>query len=474
MARRGVLRATLMALALTAASAWSPMRSASVARVARRNSSPLVVQSTTAEPEVATTAPTGESSVAMPQKTNAWEVHKFGGASLETPELYRTVGDLLISEAAGRGSGAIPTMAIVSAMGGMTDKLVKVVDSALEDFDQAKADLDNAVERQMSTLRELAPPEVTDPIEKRIQQDAKDILSVVQSLRMIQTVPAVTMEVVTGYGEIWSAQTLFAYLTTQGVPCDWIDAREILVVKGAEGGLGEKGAASTGGVTPLWAETSTRMASWWNEHGKERGFMDLDYATSAPIVVVTGFVATTNKGVPTTLKRSGSDYSATIFGKLLGSSRVTMWKNTNGVYTADPRRVPDAFSIKSLKYDEAMELAYFGAQVLHPSAMLPCIEDNIPVYVRNIFNPAFEGTVIQGRSVSLKERQSGWQPSGEAPSAEEDAPIPIKGLTSIDKAALVTLEGASVVGVAGVAERFMSAMSSAGVNVLMITQVGFG
>ena len=134
MARRGVLRATLMALALTAASAWSPMRSASVARVARRNSSPLVVQSTTAEPEVATTAPTGESSVAMPQKTNAWEVHKFGGASLETPELYRTVGDLLISEAAGRGSGAIPTMAIVSAMGGMTDKLVKVVDSALEDF----------------------------------------------------------------------------------------------------------------------------------------------------------------------------------------------------------------------------------------------------------------------------------------------------------------------------------------------------
>ena len=174
------------------------------------------------------------------------------------------------------------------------------------------------------------------------------------------------------------------------------------------------------------------------------------------------------------LRQQMQDTDATIFARLMGASRITMWKNVNGVYTADPRRVPDAFPMPSLTYDEAMELAYFGAQVLHPSAMIPCIEDNIPVYVRNIFNPAFEGTVIQGRSVSLKERQSGWQPSGEAPSAEEDAPIPIKGLTSIDKAALVTLEGASVVGVAGVAERFMSAMSSAGVNVLMITQVGFG
>ena len=118
----------------------------------------------------------------------------------------------------------------------------------------------------------------------------------------------------------------------------------------------------------------------------------------APIVVVTGFVASTVEGTRTTLKRSGSDFSATIFARLMAASRITMWKNVNGVYTADPRRVPEAFPIESLKYDEAMELAYFGAQVLHPSAMLPCIDDNIPVYVRNIFNPSFEGTVIEGRS----------------------------------------------------------------------------
>merc|ERR1719262_405044 len=88
----------------------------------------------------------------------------------------------------------------------------------------------------------------------------------------------------------------------------------------------------------------------------------------APLLVITGFVCSTVGGRPTTLKRSGSDYSATIFAKVLGSASVTFWKNVNGVYTADPRRVPDAFSIPQMSFDEAMELAYFGGQVLHPSA----------------------------------------------------------------------------------------------------------
>eukprot|EP00566_Odontella_aurita_P002681 CAMPEP_0113538130 /NCGR_PEP_ID=MMETSP0015_2-20120614/7200_1 /TAXON_ID=2838 /ORGANISM="Odontella" /LENGTH=969 /DNA_ID=CAMNT_0000437681 /DNA_START=30 /DNA_END=2939 /DNA_ORIENTATION=- /assembly_acc=CAM_ASM_000160 len=404
---------------------------------------------------------------------NDWEVHKFGGASLATAELYRTVGDLLIREAAGRNdAGPIPTMAVVSARGGMTDLLVKVVDTALQNFDEATSALTDAVESQIALLKELAPPEITDVIEERFRQDERDILSVVQSLRMINTVPAVTMEVVTGFGEIWSAQTLHAYLQTRGVPCEWIDAREILIVKSDAGnaGLGEKGSAATGGVVPLYAETATRMANWWNTVGRDNGFLDLEYDgpdAKSPIVVVTGFVATSADGVPTTLKRSGSDYSATVFAKLTGAGRVTMWKNTDGVYTADPRRVPEAFSIASLKYDEAIELAYFGAQVLHPSAMVPCIDDEIPVYVRNIFNPAFEGTVIRGRSPTLEEvnakgKAKNWR--------SKRGEIPIKGITSVDKISLVTLEGASVIGGANVAERFMGALADAGVNVLIITQ----
>jgi aspartokinase/homoserine dehydrogenase 1 len=397
---------------------------------------------------------------------NVWEVHKFGGASLATAELYRTVGNLLIKEAEGRGEGTIPTMAIVSARGGMTDLLVKVVDSALVDFEQAIVALEEAVESAVSLLKELAPAEITDPIEARFRNDGKDILSVVQSLRMLNTVPAVTMEVVTGFGEIWSAQTLHAYLQTQNIPCDWIDARDILVVKSDSTGLGEKGAASTGGVTPLYEQTTERLSTWWNTKGRDAGFLDLSYENGqTPIVIVTGFVAKTLDGVPTTLKRSGSDYSATIFAKLVNAGRVTMWKNTDGVYTADPRAVPEAFPIKSLKYDEAMELAYFGAQVLHPSAMEPCIDQKIPVYVRNIFNPSFEGTIITGRCASLKDSYKNkimnWR--------SKSGFVPIKGITSVNKVALVTLEGASIGG-AKVAERFMGAMADNNINVLIITQ----
>jgi len=462
-----LLRAALgLSLALSAVQAFSPLVSHSRRLAGARQTSVRLAAATLEDKHVNAASET--SPIASPKGSkNAWEVHKFGGASLATAELYRTVGDLLIEEAAGRGDGAIPTMAVVSARGGMTDLLVEVVETAIVDFDKAKSVLEEAVESQISLLKELAPPEITDPIEARFRKDAQDVASVVQSLRMIHTVPAVTMEVVTGFGEIWSAQTLHAYLQTKGVPCDWIDARDILVVKSDSLGLGEKGAASTGGVVPLWGETESRMTNWWNTVGRERGFLDVDYSTTSPILVVTGFVAKTADGVPTTLKRSGSDYSATIFAKLTEAGRVTMWKNTNGVYTADPRRVPEAFPIESLKYDEAMELAYFGAQVLHPSAMVPCIDNGIPVYVRNIFNPAFKGTVIQGRSATLKDSMKdstvkNWR--------AKKGEIPIKGITSVDKIALVTLEGASVIGGASAAERFMGAMADNGINVLIITQ----
>jgi aspartokinase/homoserine dehydrogenase 1 len=353
----------------------------------------------------------------------------------------------------------------------MTDLLVKVVSSALSDMSQAESDLENALNGQLEILHELAPKEITESIELSMRKDAADILSVVQSLRMIRSIPPSVMEVVTGFGEIWSAQTLYAYLKAVGTKVAWLDARDVLIVK-SEGnaGLGEKGSSSsTGGVTPVWDVTASKLEDWWGTIGKEEGVnWELkEGEKEAPIVIATGFVATSTEGVPTTLKRSGSDYSATIFAKLLKSSRVTMWKNTDGVYTADPRRVPEAFSIDSLKYDEAMELAYFGAQVLHPLAMVPCIDSNIPVYIRNIFNPAFAGTVIQGRCASLKDvnkdgKVVNWR--------SKKGVIPIKGITSVDKVSLLTLEGASVIGGAEVAERFMGSMADANIDVLMVTQ----
>lgn len=169
--------------------AWAPQRSGvararwqPAARASPLSRGALSRTSATVSPDApAEASGTAPGAMTMPAAaTNAWEVHKFGGASLATAELYRTVGDLLVSESTGTSEntkratdGAIPTMAIVSAMGGMTDLLIKVVDSALTSFDTATADLEDAVARQVSTLRELAPPEIADPIEKKIRDDAK-------------------------------------------------------------------------------------------------------------------------------------------------------------------------------------------------------------------------------------------------------------------------------------------------------------
>jgi aspartokinase/homoserine dehydrogenase 1 len=273
------------------------------------------------------------------------------------------------------------------------------------------------------------------------------------------------MELVTGNGEVWSAMTMHAYLKAQGVPTAWLDARKVLIVEqSGGGGLGDKGSSNTVGTDPLWGVTAKRVMEWFAAP-EQAALQDADCATAAPIVVVTGFVASTEEGAPTTLKRSGSDYSATIFARLMDASRITMWKNVNGVYTADPRRVPEAYAIESLKYDEAIELAYFGAQVLHPSAMQPCIEGEIPIYVRNVFNPAYPGTVIEGRACSLSECAS----AGYADDYVENE-SPIRGITSVDQVALLNVEGTGTSAVPDLVDRLFGTLRKSGIQTLMHTQ----
>jgi len=411
-----------------------------------------------------------------------WEVHKFGGASLANAELYKQCSDLLIAESmrTQEEGSCTPTMAIVSAKGGVTDLLIGVVEASLNDMSAAAEQLRSATTAQVDVVRELAGDDIANEVEKSIRADEEDILNVVKAVSLLRTIPAATMELVTGYGEVWSAMTMHAYLQSTGHPTAWLDAREVLVVDSSGGGLGEKGSsASTTGTDPLWEKTAELVTEWFAKP-EHAAITTTDCTTAAPIVVVTGFVAATLEGTPTTLKRSGSDYSATIFARLMGASRITMWKNVNGVYTADPRRVPEAFPIETLKYDEAIELAFFGAQVVHPSAMAPCIEESIPIYVRNIFNVTHPGTVIQGRACSLDESARAW--SDEATSARAEGrnaecqvqlredESPIKGITSIDNVAILNIEGTGASAVPDLAGRLFSALSRAAVSPIMVTQ----
>jgi len=166
-------------------------------------------------------------------------------------------------------------------------------------------------------------------------------------------------------------------------------------------------------------------------------------------LIVTGFVATTTKGKQTTLGRNGSDFSGSIFGALLDAIEIIIWTDVDGVLSADPRLVPNAQVIDQLSYNEAMELAYFGAKVIHPQTMAPAITRDIPIFIRNTFAPQKRGTLICGNPVSA---------------------LIVKGITSIDPVALVNLEGAGMIGVPGTAHRLFGALRDAGISVILISQ----
>jgi bifunctional aspartokinase / homoserine dehydrogenase 1 len=171
--------------------------------------------------------------------------------------------------------------------------------------------------------------------------------------------------------------------------------------------------------------------------------------------VVTGYVASNTEGVATTLQRDGSDYSAAIMGRLLQSTNITIWTDVDGVLSADPRRVPTASAVPEVSYNEAMELAYFGAKVIHPKTMQPAITSNpqIPIFIRNTFNPKFRGTRIYTSSVTNTQSDSC-----------------VCGFSSIDRMALINVEGSGMIGVQGVARRLFGTLETLGINVVLISQ----
>lgn len=349
----------------------------------------------------------------------SWVVHKFGGTSLADAARYRNVGTIMRSQ-----DGAKKAV-IVSAMSKMTDALIELVDLAKARDDSYLARTDALKTRQLEAINALLPSELQQPFVALLESDFKDIKEVLRGVYLSRTYSDRTLELISGYGELWSAQLLNAHLNASGIRSSWLDARTVLTV--------EPGETS---VSVDWSRSKSQTAEWLKE-------LKTDW------VVITGFVASTPEGIPTTLKRNGSDFSASIFGKLLGANAITIWTDVDGVLSADPRLVPEAVVLEDVSYQEATELAYFGAKVVHPSTMAPAIENNIPIWIRNTFNPSAAGTRIGEKSGSSHT---------------------VKGFATVDGMALVNVEGTGMIGVPGVANRLFGALREVGVSVVMISQ----
>jgi aspartokinase/homoserine dehydrogenase 1 len=354
-------------------------------------------------------------------------VHKFGGTSVAGADRYENVAHIVRRPEHRRHVQGI----VVSAMSKVTDALLDLVARAERREDYAAA-LEALRARHEQTAGKLLPAAEAERLSKVFAADAVDLADVLRAVHLGRQASELTRELVAGYGEVWSAQLLCAHLRALGEDAVWLDAREILVVH----------PAATAGAGPRidWPLSEARFAAFRAEHPSE-------------LTVVTGYVASTPEGVPTTLKRNGSDFSGSIFGALFGAAEIVIWTDVDGVLSADPRRVPEAVVLGVMSYEEACELAYFGAKVLHPRTMEPAMARKIPIRIRNTFALEHPGTLIADRAALEGKRRP-----------------TVAGFSTFDGVALVNLEGTGMMGVPGMAERLFGALKDVGVSVILISQ----
>jgi aspartokinase/homoserine dehydrogenase 1 len=348
-----------------------------------------------------------------------WVAHKFGGTSLADADAYRAVAAII--ESSGHPRQAV----VVSATAGMTDGLIELVSRAAKRDTSAEELADRLRERQVTLIEDLLGDAGPHDLISRIDKDFADIKDVLRASSVMGAALDNAIGAVAGFGEVWSARLLAAHLANSGVSTAMLDAREILVVSPAE-------------MAPMvdWDASQANLDHWLADSDRD-------------VIVITGFIASDHTGAPTTLGRNGSDYSASIFSSLLDARELIIWTDVDGVMSADPNLVPQAEVLEELSYDEAMELAYFGAKVIHPATMTPAIRSGIPVTIRNTFNPSSPGTRLAPRST---------------------VDTPVKGFASISDMALVNLEGTAMIGVPGISERLFGSLRQAGVSVVMISQ----
>lgn len=417
-------------------------RSAKHARAA----SGLVRAEAVAEPAP---APAGSGGV---DRGSGYEVHKFGGTCVGSAERISGCCDLLIDSA----KSGVKTFGIVSAMGvankgepKVTDCLINATDMASSRDPKYLEELVKLEHKHQTTAEALLTDQSEyDAYMASFAEELEDLKAMLKAMSIAGTSTQAFADFVVGHGELWTARLCAAAIRCKGFDAEWIDARDVLVVTDAE----------DGGVDVDYERSNANLDALFDARGH-------CVAGADRVLIATGFIARTPDGIPTTLKRNGSDYSATIFGALLIASNISIWTDVDGVYSADPRVVKEAVCLKQLSYNEAWELSYFGANVLHPRTTLPAMRYSIPVTLRNYFNQAAPGTSISDACVVSDDE--GCVPSVDTSSGEVNF---ITGLATIEDVCLINVEGTGMVGVPGTANAVFETVKQAGCNVVMISQ----
>lgn len=346
---------------------------------------------------------------------------KFGGSSLASPECIRAVAHIALEH-----FEKDSTIAIFSAFGGVTNDLLKMLEMAAAEDEGYKVLLAQNEKRHFETVRNLIPVQSQSSILSKVKTEFNHLETLYEGVFLLNELSNKTRHVVAGFGEILSSVIISGYFKSLDVNPQFLDSREFIVCRNNN----EK-------VQVNYSLTYQKIQDHFKS--SDRG-----------LFIAPGFIARNEQGVPSTLGRGGSDFTAAIFAGALAVDEIFIYTDVNGMYTANPAIVPQAYPIKNISYEEAMELSHFGAKVLYPPTLQPLVEKGIKIYIKNTFNPNGEGTTI---SKSSKENFR-W----------------VTGITHIDAVKLLNLEGSGMVGIPGFSKRFFEVLFQENINVVLITQ----
>lgn len=349
------------------------------------------------------------------------QVLKFGGTSVANAENINKTAAIVL-KAVQKGK----TLVVVSALGGITDTLLAAGSLAAAGNEEYREKLQLIEQRHLDTVKALLPVTHQSGLLSLVKKACNEIEDICKGIFLLRELSAQTRDRIMSYGELLSSQIITHHLKELKADVAWKDSRELIRTN-----------ARFNNAQVDFDYTNTVVSRFFREAPQS-------------LFVLPGFIAATEQGVTTTLGRGGSDYTAAIYGAALEAEAVEIWTDVSGMMTADPRWVPNARMIPHISYQEAMELSHFGAKVIYPPTIQPVMKKNIPVWIKNTFAPDDYGTLI--------EKEAGENGSS------------VRGISSMNKMALLSLEGSGMVGIPGFSKRLFEALAAESINVILITQ----
>jgi aspartokinase/homoserine dehydrogenase 1 len=351
---------------------------------------------------------------------------KFGGTSVGSVESIKQV--IAIIEKHRQQGDQIAV--VLSAMGGVTNQLIEIGRMAITGETDYMELVRRIEDRHFNIIKALIPVKEQGKVVANVRGIINQLEDLLRGVSLIRELTPRTHDLITSFGERLSTTIITECVKSGGIPAQFLDARTII-----------KTDAQFGQAEVNYTLTNDLIKAYFDKVAGMPG---------TPVQLITGFIGSTEKNETTTLGRGGSDYTASIIGAALNADMIDIWTDVDGMMTADPRKVPNAFNIPTITYAEAMELSHFGAKVIYPPSLQPAFARNIPIRVLNTFNPTHEGTVV---SRTAERRQ-----------------YTITGISSIDDIALVNVQGSGMIGVAGVSAKLFGVLAVHKISVILISQ----